>query len=114
MVENAYSLQRINETLDCLNGTKTFTSLDLKSRYWQVELDVSKPLTAFTVGPLAFYECKRMPFGLTNVPAAFQRLMEMCLGELNLSWCIIYLDNIIIFSKTPKEHIQHLSFPETD
>ena len=105
-VKDAYSLPRIEDALDSLNGACIFTSLDLKSRYWQVELDKdSIPLTAFTVGPLGFYECVRMPFGLTNAPATFQRLMESCLGELHLDWCIIYLDDIIIFSKTPDEHI---------
>ena len=68
----------------------------------------SKPLTAFTVGPLGFYECKRMPFGLTNAPATFQRLMETCLGDLNLNWCIIYLDDIVIFSKDLASHLKRL------
>ena len=68
----------------------------------------SKPLTAFTVGPLGFCECKRMPFGLTNAPATFQRLMENCLGDLNLHWCIIYLDDIVIFSKDPASHLERL------
>ena len=49
-----------------------------------------------------------MPFGLTNVPATFQRLMESCLGELHLSWCIIYLDDIIVFSWTPEDHLVRL------
>ena len=49
-----------------------------------------------------------MPFGLTNAPAMFQRLMESCLGELHLDWCIIYLDDIIIFSKNPDDHITRL------
>ena len=49
-----------------------------------------------------------MPFGLTNVPATFQRLMESCLGELHLNWCIIHLDDIIVFSRTPEEHIHRL------
>ena len=72
-IKDAYSLPRIEETLDCLNGAQRFTSLDLKLGYWQVELDeVSKGLTAFTVGPLGFYQCKCMPFGLTNTPATFQ------------------------------------------
>ena len=85
------------------------SSLDLKSGYWQVELDdESIPLTAFTVGPLGFYECVRMPFGLTNAPATFQRLMESCLGEMHLNWCIIYLDDVIIFSTDPEEHIVRL------
>ena len=108
-IKDAYSLPRIEETLDCLNGAKIFTSLDLKSRYWQVEMEEeSKPLTAFTVGPHGFFECERMPFGLTNAPATFQRLMESCLGDLHLNWCIIYLDDIIVFSETPHEHIKRL------
>ena len=68
----------------------------------------SKPLMAFTVGLLGFYECKRMPFGLTNAPTTFQRLMENCLGDLNLHWCIIYLDDIMIFSKDPVSHLERL------
>ena len=108
-IKDAYSLPRIDETLDCLGGSVIFTSLDLKSGYWQVEMDeMSKRLTAFTVGPLGFYECERMPFGLTNAPATFQRLMESCLGDLHLNWCIIYLDDIIVFSEMPKEHIKRL------
>ena len=84
-----------------------FTSIDLKAGYWQVELDEdSIPLTAFTVGPLGFYECVRMPFGLTNAPATFQRLMENCLGDLHLNWCIIYLDDVVIFSRIPEEHLE--------
>ena len=71
-------------------------------------VESSIPLTAFTVGPLGFYECVRMPFGLTNAPATFQRLMESCLGELHLEWCIIYLDDIIIFSKNPDDHLIRL------
>ena len=68
----------------------------------------SKVLTAFTVGPLGFYECERMPFGLMNAPATFQCLKENRLGELHLNWCIIYLDDIIVFSKTPEEHLKRL------
>ena len=106
MVKNAYYMPHIDETLDCLNGTRIFTSLDLKSGYLLVELDEeSKKLTAFTVGPLSFYKCKQMPFGFTNVPAIFQRLLETCLGDLHLNWRIVYIDDIIIYLKNPKEHI---------
>ena len=83
--------------------------MDLKSGYWQVEMDEeSKTLTAFMVGPLGLYECEWMLFGLTNAPATFQHLMESCLGELYLSWCIIYLDDIMVFSKTLEEHLKRL------
>ena len=71
--------------------------------------ETSRPLTAFTVGPLGLYECVWMPFGLNNALATFQHLMESCLGDMHLKWCIIYLKNIIVFSKTPEEHIQRLT-----
>ena len=88
---------------------QNFISLNLRSGYWQVELDeASKPLTIFTMGPLGFYECVHMPFGLTNVLTTFQHLIETFLGDLHLNLCILYLDGIIIFSRMPKEHIAHL------
>ena len=108
-VKDAYLLPQIDKTLDSLQGSQWFSSLDLKSGYWQVKMDEeSKPLTAFTVGPLGFYECERMPFRLTNIPATFQRLLETCLGDLNLHWCIIYHDDIVIFSKDLASHLERL------
>ena len=108
-IKDGYSLPRFDDTLDCLHAAKWFSTLGLKSGYWQVELEEeAKLLTAFTMGPLGFWECERMPFGLTYAPATFQRLMESCLGELNLSWCIIYLDDIIVFSQTPQEQLFRL------
>ena len=83
MVKHAYSIPRIQDTLDCLQGAVWFTLLDLKSGYWQMELaEASKALTAFTVGPLGFYKYDQMPFGLKNALATFQCLMETCLGNL--------------------------------
>ena len=65
-----------------------------------MELDEeSIPLTVFTVRPLGFYDCVQIPLGLVNAPAMFQCLMESCLGELHLGWCITYLDDIIIYSQ---------------
>ena len=65
-----------------------------------------KPYTAFTCGPLGFYECEKMPFGTTNAPATFHRFMDNCLGELNMTWCIVYLDDIIILSQDVASHIE--------
>ena len=66
-VKDVHLLPQIDETLDSLQGSQWFSSLDLKSGYWQVKMDEeSKPLRAFTVRPLGFYECKRMPFRLNN------------------------------------------------
>ena len=68
----------------------------------------SKPFTAFTLGSMGLFECERMPFSLCNAPATFQRLMQNCLGELNLTYCLIYLDDVIVYSKTPSVHLQRL------
>ena len=108
-VKDAYSLPRIESILDSLGGAQIFSTLDLKAGYWQVEMaEECKAYTAFTCGPLGFYECDTMPFGATNAPATFQRLMHDCLGELNMNWCIVYLDDIIIFSDTREEHLKRL------
>ena len=108
-IKDAYSLPHIDMTLDSLQGSQWFSSLDLKSGYWQVKMDEeNKPLTTFTMGLLAFHEFERMPFGLTNAPTIFQRLMETCLGDLNLHWCIIYLDDIVIFSRDLASHLERL------
>ena len=108
-VKDAYSLPRIESILDSLGGAQIFSTLDLKAGYWQVEMaEECKAYTAFTCGPLGFYECDTMPFGATNAPATFQRLMHDCLGDLNMNWCIVYLDDIIIFSDTQEEHIKRL------
>ena len=73
-IPDKYNLPKIDVTLDALAGSQWFSCLDLKSGYWQVPLaEEDKCKTAFTVGPLGFWECERMPFGLTNAPATFQR-----------------------------------------
>ena len=108
-VKDAYSLPKIESILDSLLGAKIFSTLDLKAGYWQVEMaEECKAYTAFTCGPLGFYECNTMPFGATNAPPTFQRLMHDCLGDLNMRWCIVYLDDIIIFSDSKEEHLKRL------
>ena len=106
--KDSYPLPHIQETLDSLVGARVFSTLDLKSGFWQIMMDEdSKQYTAFTVGNLGFFECERMPFGLCNAPATFQRLMQSCLGELNLTYCLIYLDNVIVYTKD-EEHLDRL------
>jgi transposase InsO family protein len=108
-IKDAYALPRIEEILDCLAGSEFFTVLDMKSGYYQIEKEEEhKRRTAFTVGPLGFYEYNRLPFGLTNSPATYQRVMESVLGDLHLKACLIYLDDVIIFSRTYEEHVERL------
>ena len=108
-VRDNYSLPKVEHMLEQLIGSEWFCTLDLKSGYWQVELtEESKPYTAFTCGPLGFLECDKMPFGAANAPATFQRLMENCLGSLNLTWCVVYLDDIIVYGKDPEDLLLRL------
>ena len=78
----------------------------MKSGYHQIEIvEEHKERTAFTVGPLGFYEFNQMSFGLANAPATYQRLQEQCLGDLHLKICFIYLDDLNLFfflSGTPQ------------
>ena len=68
----------------------------------------SKEYIAFPVGTLGFFQCERMSFGLCNAPATFQQLMMNCLGELNYLTCLVYLDDVVIYSSTQEEHIKCL------
>ena len=109
--KDVYPLPRIDETLDTLGGAQYFTTLDLASGYWQVPLkeeDMHK--TAFTTPGTAnsLWEFTVMPFGLCGAPASFQRLMEILLAGLNWESCLVYLDDIIIFSRTFEEHLGRL------
>ena len=104
---DGYQLPRVDETFNKMYGAKWFSSLDLQSGYWQVEMrEEDKAKTAFRVGELGFYECNRMPFGLTNAPATFQRLMEQTLQ--NLPNVIVFIDDIVVFSATFEDHLEKL------
>ena len=109
MKKDSYPLLRIQEALESLVGAGHFSSLDLKSGFWQIKMDeLLKQYTTFTTGNLGFFKCNCMPFGLCNTPATFQMLMQNCLGELNVTYCLIYLDDIVIFSQTTEEHLHCL------
>ena len=98
MKKDSYPLPRIHEALESLVGAGHFSCLDLKLGFWQIKMDeASKQYTAFMVGNLGFFKCDCMPIGLCNALTTIQRLMQNCLGELNLIYCLIYLDNIIMF-----------------
>ena len=107
-VKDKYPIPRIDDTLDYLHGAKYFSTIDLFSGYWQIEIDENdKHNTAFT-SELGHFEFNRMPFGLCNVPGTFQRLMEDVLGDVIGQFVLVYIDDIIVYSKTWKEHLSHL------
>ena len=108
-VKDSHPLAHICETLESLAGAAHYSTFDLNSGFWQVPMDEeSKQYTAFTLGSMGLYECESMPFGLCKAPPTFQRLMQNCLGELNLIYCLIYLDDVIVFSEMPEEHLQRM------
>ena len=106
-VKDSHPLPHICETLESLAGVAHYTTIDMNSGFWQVPIDdESKQYTAFKLDSMGLYECDSMPFGLCNALPTFQRLMLNCLGELNLTYCLIYLDDVIIFSQTEEEHLE--------
>ena len=108
-VKDSHPLPHICETLESLAGAAHFLMFDMNSGFWQVPMDEeSKQYTAFTLGSMGLYKCERMPFGLCNTPPTFQRLMQNCLGKLNLTYCLIYLDDVIVFSDMPEEHLRRM------
>ena len=108
-VKDSHPLPRICETLGSLAGAAHYSTFDLSSGFWQVPMDKeSKQYTAFTLGSMGLYECESMPFRLCNAAPTFQRLMQNCLGELNFTYCLIYLDDVKVFSETPEEHLQRM------
>ena len=108
MKKDSYPLPHIQEALEGMAGSVHFLSMDFKSGFWQIKMAPgSQQYTAFTVGNLGFYEFTHMPFRLCNAPAMFQHLMQNTLGELNLTYCVIYLDDVIVFSRM-EEHLECL------
>ena len=106
--KDSYPLPRINDSLDRLEGAKWFSTLDLSSGYWQIEMDgQDMEKTAFATES-GFFHFNVMPFGLCNAPATFERLMEQVLHGLQWEACLVYLDDIIVFGQTFEQEIQRL------
>ncbi|GBM56891.1 Retrovirus-related Pol polyprotein from transposon 297 [Araneus ventricosus] len=107
-VQDSYPLPRIDDTLDALNGSQWFTTLDLKGGCWQVEIrHEDREKTAFTTGQ-GLWQFKVMPFGLCNAPATVERQMETVLRGLSSEACSVYLNGIIIVGPTFGEHLNNL------
>ena len=107
-VKDAYPLPRPDDCFDALYGSAWFSTLDLCSGYWQVELDPEdRPKTAF-ITRSGLFQFKVLPFGLCNATATFERLMELVMQGLQWKICLIYLDDIIVYGKTFEEELERL------
>ena len=108
-VKDAHPIPRIDDLLDALHGARWFSTLDLKSGYWQVPIqERDKEKTAFRTSSGQLFEFNQVPFGLCNAPATFSRLMDRVLAGLHWETCLFYLDDIIVFAATWEEHLDCL------
>ena len=106
--KDQYPLPRIDDILDMLDKMRYFSTLDLASGYWQIEMsDGARQKSAFATYR-GLHEFVRMPFGLCNAPATFQRLMEVVLAGMVWQCCFVYIDDVLVSSSTLEEHLGHL------
>ncbi|UYV62287.1 hypothetical protein LAZ67_2000001 [Cordylochernes scorpioides] len=106
--KDVYPLPRIDDALDTLSGSRYFSTMDMRSGYWQIEVDdKDREKTAF-ITPDGLYEFNVMPFGLCNAPATFERMIDNVLRGLKWDMCLCYLDDIVVYGSTFKEHLTRL------
>ena len=107
-VPDAYPLPRIQESLDSLVGAEYFSTLDLASGYHQIAMaPEDQHKTAFST-PFGLFEYTRMPMGLISAPATFQRLMQATMSDFLFQFLLVYLDDLLVYSRTFDEHIDQL------
>jgi len=107
-VKDAYPVPRMDECIDSFGDARVFSTLDCNTCYWKMPVAQEyQHLTAFTCHSGA-WKCVRLPFWLCNSPATFQRAMDMILAGVKWQICLVFLDDVIVFSRFPEEHLQHL------
>src|SRR6266498_1512514 len=106
--KNQYLILRQTEIFASFGRAGWFTSLDLASRYWQVEMKPKSWEVTTFITPWGLFKWNRMPFSLCNIPATFQHLMNQVLRKYLEKFILVYLDDIIIYSKTFEEYKEYV------
>jgi hypothetical protein len=107
-IKNKYPLPRIDDLFDQLKGVKYFSKIDLRSGYYQLKIQSEDVLKTALVTRYGQYEFTVMPFGLTNVPAYFMNHMNKVFMEELDRFVIVFIDDILVYSRSAEEHGQHL------
>jgi len=101
---DAYPLPCVDSCLNALSGAQFFSAFDLRSSYHQVSMDMKDADKTTFIVRTGTYRFRRVPFGLCNAGLTFQRVMDLALNGLNFNMCLVYLDDIIVYSSTVEEH----------
>ncbi|UYV74161.1 K02A2.6-like [Cordylochernes scorpioides] len=106
--KDVYPIPRTDDVLDSLKGANFYSSMDLRTEYWRIEIDDGDQEKTAFITPDGLYEFRVMPFGLCNAPATFERMVDNLLAGLKWTICLCYLDDIIVYASSFKEHLERL------
>lgn len=106
--KDKFPLPRAQDLIDRLAGAKYFTGLDLRSGYWQIRIDDDHTHKTAFITRYGQYEWMVLPMGLTNAPSTFQRVMNNLFDKYMDQFVVVYLDDVLIFSKDADSHFRHL------
>jgi len=108
MVKDVYPIPRMDNCLDPLGDATVFSTVDCNAGYWKIPVAVEDRYKTKFTSHKGFFRFLRLPFGLANAPASFKRALDIILSVIRWQKCLVYLDDVIVFSGTVDEHLQHL------
>lgn len=107
-IPDIYTLPRMDDCLDNLGNANIFTTLDANRGYWKIPITTEDSAKTTFITQVGTYRYIRMPFSLQNAPVRFQRTLDIILSGVRWQTCLVYLNNVIIFSRDEMDHVQHV------